>query len=225
MASELKHTEDVLVKRVEQIIQEARQKVVAAVNTTMVITYYEIGRMIVENEQNGQERAEYGKAVLKRLSAHLIQKFGKGFSVENLDRMRFFYKTYSQNSSTVLTKFNLSWSHYLFLMRIDNPDERSFYEIEATNERWSLRELKRQFDSALYERLAMSRNKDEVKALAMQGQIVTKPKDIVKDPYILEFLGLPEMPAYSETEMEGQIIEKLESFLLELGKGFTFAGR
>lgn len=225
MASELKHTEDMLLKRVEQIILEARQKVVSAVNTTMVVTYYEIGRMIVENEQNGQERAEYGKAVLKRLSAHLTQKFGKGFSVENLDRMRFFYKTYSQNSSTVLTKFNLSWSHYLFLMRIDNPDERSFYEIEATNERWSLRELKRQFDAALYERLAMSRNKDEVKALAMQGQIVTKPKDIVKDPYILEFLGLPEMPAYSETEMEGQIIEKLESFLLELGKGFTFAGR
>ena len=228
MASELKHTEDMLVKRVEQIILEARQKVVSAVNTTMVVTYYEIGRMIVENEQNGQERAEYGKAVLKRLSAHLTQKFGKGFSQRNLEQMRQFYLVYETshtNSADTVCAFSLSWSHYLFLMRIDNPDERSFYEIEATKERWSLRELKRQFDSALYERLTLSRNKDEVKALAMQGQIVTKPKDIVKDPYILEFLGLPELPAYSETEMEGQIIEKLEAFLLELGKGFTFAGR
>ncbi len=228
MANELKHTEDMLVKRAEQIILEARQKVVSAVNTAMVVTYYEIGRMIVENEQNGQERAEYGKAVLKRLSAHLTQKFGKGFSQRNLEQMRQFYLVYENshtNSADTVCAFSLSWSHYLFLMRIDNPDERSFYEIEATKERWSLRELKRQFDSALYERLTLSRNKDEVKALAMQGQIVTKPKDIVKDPYILEFLGLPELPAYSETEMEGQIIEKLEAFLLELGKGFTFAGR
>ena len=225
MKKSMDNSGDLLVKRVEQIIIEARQKVAVAVNTTMVYTYYEIGRMIVENEQNGQERAEYGKAVLKKLSAHLTQKFGKGFSVENLDRMRFFYKTYSQISSTVLTKFNLSWSHYLFLMRIDNPDERTFYEIEATNERWSLRELKRQFDSSLYERLVLSRNKSEIKALAKEGQIIASPKDIVKDPYVLEFLGLPELPDYSETEMEREIIEKIESFLLELGKGFTFAGR
>ena len=225
MKKSMDNSGDMLVKRVEQIIIEARQKVAVAVNTTMVYTYYEIGRMIVENEQNGQERAKYGKAVLKKLSAHLTQKFGKGFSVENLDRMRFFYKTYSQISSTLLTKFNLSWSHYLFLMRIDNPDERTFYEIEATKERWSLRELKRQFDSSLYERLALSRNKTEIKALAKEGQIIATPKDIVKDPYVLEFLGLPELPDYSETEMEREIIEKIESFLLELGKGFTFAGR
>ena len=142
--------------------------------------------------------------------------------------MRQFFLIYEKkriNSADSVCDFSLSWSHYLFLMRIDNPDERTFYEIEATNERWSLRELKRQFDSSLYERLALSRNKSEIKALAKEGQNIASPKDIIKDPYVLEFLGLPELPDYSETEMEREIIEKIESFLLELGKGFTFAGR
>ena len=228
MKKSMDNAGDMLVKRVEQLIIEARQKVAVAVNTTMVYTYYEIGRMIVENEQNGQERAEYGKAVLKKLSAHLTIKFGKGFSQRNLEQMRQFFLIYEKkriNSADTVCAFSLSWSHYLFLMRIDNPDERTFYEIEATNERWSLRELKRQFDSSLYERLALSRNSSEIKALAKEGQIIASPKDIVKDPYVLEFLGLPELPDYSETEMEREIIEKIESFLLELGKGFTFAGR
>ena len=145
-----------LAERIEQLIEETKKRTVATINTAMVYTYYEIGRMIVEEEQKGKLRAEYGKAVLKELSIRLTNKFGKGFSVENLDRMRYFYKTYSKtNSSTVLTnlQFSLSWSHYLKLMRIDNPEERKFYEIEARKNNWSLRELQRQFDSSLHFRV------------------------------------------------------------------------
>jgi predicted nuclease of restriction endonuclease-like (RecB) superfamily len=208
------------------LIVLARQNVVRAVNQTMVLTYFEIGKMIIEEEQQGQNRAEYGKQTLKELSKKLTQQFGKGFSVENLDRMRFFYKIYqNQISSTALTKFNLSWSHYLLLMRITNENERNFYEIEAHNNNWSLRELERQFDSALYERLALSRNQDEVKQLAEQGQIIENPTNLIKDPYILEFVGLPEQASYSETQLETALINQLETFLLELGKGFTFVGR
>ena len=217
-----------LVERIEQLIAEAKKRTISAVNTAMVYTYYEIGRIIVDDEQQGEERAQYGKAVLKELSIRLTNKFGKGFSVENLDRMRYFYKTYSKtNSSTVLTNsyFTLSWSHYLKLMRIDNPDERRFYEIEARENNWSLRELQRQFDSSLYERLQLSRDKDGIKALAKKGQIIESPKDVIKDPYVLEFLGLEELPQYSESELEQRLIDHLQTFLLELGKGFTFVGR
>ena len=224
--SEIMKTE--LVERIEQLIAEAKKRTISAVNTAMVYTYYEIGRMIVDDEQQGEERAQYGKAVLKELSIRLTNKFGKGFSVENLDRMRYFYKTYSKtNSSTVLTNsyFTLSWSHYLKLMRIDNPDERRFYEIEAKENNWSLRELQRQFDSSLYERLQLSRDKDGIKALAKKGQIIESPKDVIKDPYVLEFLGLEELPQYSESELEQRLIDHLQTFLLELGKGFTFVGR
>ena len=224
--SEIMKTE--LVERIEQLIAEAKKRTISAVNTAMVYTYYEIGRMIVDDEQQGEERAQYGKAVLKELSIRLTNKFGKGFSVENLDRMRYFYKTYSKtNSSTLLTNsyFTLSWSHYLKLMRIDNPDERRFYEIEAKENNWSLRELQRQFDSSLYERLQLSRDKDGIKALAKKGQIIESPKDVIKDPYVLEFLGLEELPQYSESELEQRLIDHLQTFLLELGKGFTFVGR
>ena len=251
-----------LADRIERLITEARKRTVAAVNTAMVYTYYEIGRMIVEDEQQGEQRAEYGKYVLKNVAEQLTRKFGKGFSLTNLELMRKFYKVYSQipqtlseeltdtlttegaNSETVsrkystpLTKsqkpqtlsaelhFTLSWSHYLKLMRIDNPEERRFYEIEATENNWSLRELQRQFDSSLYERLALSRDKAEVKALAQKGQIVEKPEDMIKDPYVLEFIGLPELPQYSESELEQRLIDHLQTFLLELGKGFTFVGR
>lgn len=215
-----------LANKIEILIQEARQHIVSSVNTAMVYTYYEIGRYIVEDEQNGQGRAEYGKSVLKKLSAYLTPKFGKGFSVDNLQNMRNFYLCYS-NYETLSrnSAFMLSWSHYLKLMRISNPEERRFYEIEATNNKWSLRELERQFDSSLYERLALSRNKDEVLRLSQQGQIVEKPQDLLKDPYILEFTGLPELPCYSEKDLEQKLIDNLQSFLLELGKGFAFVGR
>ena len=243
-----------LYNRIVALLEQSRKTVRTAVNLSMVYTYFEIGRMIVENEQNGKERAEYGKETLKNLSASLTEKFGKGWSQRNLETIRKFYLFYSTRiPQTVFAKstedenyadtqlvestkttssasqaekvFTLSWSHYLFLMRMENPEERSFYEIEAHTNDWSLSELKRQFNSGLYERLALSKNKEEVITLSKQGQIVEKAADIVKDPYILEFLGLPELPRYSETDLENKIIDHLQTFLLELGKGFTFVER
>ena len=213
-----------LYNKISSILEESRKFVATTVNTAMVQTYFEIGRLIVEEEQHGNVRAEYGKETLKNLSIKLTTNYGKGFSVTNLKQMRDFYLTY-QIRQTVSDQFTLSYSHYLFLMRIDNPEERKFYEIESSQNNWSLRELKRQFDSALYERLSLSKDKEKVKSLAVQGQIIENPCDIVKDPYVLEFLGLPEKAYYSESELESRLIEKLENFLLELGKGYTFVGR
>jgi predicted nuclease of restriction endonuclease-like (RecB) superfamily len=210
--------------KIAELLHAARQTVMRAVNQTMVYTYYEIGKMIFEDEQQGQERAKYGKQVLKELSKRLTADFGKGFSVDNLQNMRQFYLTYSIYETTS-RKFVLSWSHYLKLMRIENPDERNFYEIECATNNWSLKELQRQFDSALYERLALSRDNKGIQQLAEKGQIIEKPFDVIKDPYILEFLGLPEHHHYSETVLEQEIFDKLQHFLLELGKGFTFVGR
>ncbi|MBF9254232.1 DUF1016 family protein [Pontibacter sp. 172403-2] len=237
-----KLSDEQLFGQVSELIALARRKVIASVNTTMVTTYYQIGRLIVEHEQHGKERAAYGKGTLKQLSNVLSSKFGKGFSVENLDRMRFFYKAYAnQISSTGLTNlgsnedetnkrvampdFRLSWSHYIKLMRIENPDERRFYEIESIQNNWTLKELQRQFDSALYERLALSRDKEKVKQLSEKGQQLHQPQDLIKDPYVLEFLGLKEETAYSESKLENHIIDELQHFLLELGKGFAFVGR
>ena len=165
-----------LFNKVASLLNEARKSVVQTVNKTMVFTYFEIGRMIVEEEQNGKERAEYGKQILKELSKRLNAEFGKGFSQRNLEQMRQFYLTYSK-AQTLSAEFNLSWSHYLKLMRIDNEDERNYYEIEAYNNNWSLRELQRQFDSALYERLVLSRDKKAVKELSEKGQVIENPKD------------------------------------------------
>ncbi len=220
--------------RVSNLLKEARESVVRTVKNTMVFTYLEIGRMIVKEEQNGKERAEYGKQIIKELSSRLSTEFGKGFSVTNLQQMKNFYNIYgkqqtvsvkSDNGIVQNNNFQLSWSHYLFLMRIDNIDERKFYEIETFENNWSLRELRRQFDSSLYERLSLSRNKKAIKELSEKGQIIENAKDSLKDPYILEFIGLPENEKYSESELEQRIIDKLEHFLLELGKGFTFVGR
>ncbi|MEI6435735.1 MAG: PDDEXK nuclease domain-containing protein, partial [Bacteroidota bacterium] len=223
---------DRLYANIAGLLLAARQSVVHSVNQTIVYTYSEIGRMIVEEEQQGKERAAYGQQILKELSKKLIREFGKGFSVQNLENMRKFFLLYSPDSKSqspirISEKPNnaLSWTHYLILIRIENPDERSFYEIEALNNNWSVRELQRQFNSALYERLALSRDKEGIKQLAQAGQIIEKPTDILKDPYILEFLDLPEPHQYSESELEQALIDKLEHFLLELGKGFTFVGR
>ncbi len=215
--------------KVAQLLQQARGEVVHFVNKTMVYTYFEIGRMIVEEQQNGKERAEYGKQILQELSRRLSDDFGKGFSVDNLENMRKFYLVYG-NSETLSRKtgkpdFQLGWSHYLKLIRIDNQAERDFYEIEARQNNWSLRELKRQCDSALYQRLVLSQDKEKVKSLSKRGHLIQTPKDALKDPYILEFVGLPENRAYSETELEQKLIDKLEYFLLELGKGYTFVAR
>ena len=210
--------------KIVELLKQARNSVVRTINKTMVYTYYEIGRIIVEEEQKGKSRAEYGKQIIQELSKRLLKEFGKGFSVTNLKQMRQFYLTY-EKGQTASDEFNLSWSHYLMLMRIENPEERSFYEKEAIANNWSLRELKRQFNSALYERLALSRDKKGVKQLAEKGQIIETPQDSLKDPYVLEFVGLKENSKYSETELEQKLIDRLEHFLLELGKGFAFIGR
>lgn len=211
-------------KRAIELLQSARKQIVQQVNLTMVQTYFEIGRMIVDEEQKGKDRAEYGKHLLAGLSKTLTNEFGKGFSTTNIQQMRNFYLTY-QKQQTVSVNFTLSWSHYLKLMRIDDENERKFYEIESTKNNWSVRELNRQYDSALYTRLALSRNKGQVKELAEKGLILEQPKDVIKDPYILEFIGLPEKHSYSESDLEQGIIDKLEHFLLELGTGFTFVAR
>jgi predicted nuclease of restriction endonuclease-like (RecB) superfamily len=215
--------------KIAELIELVHQKVVTTVNLAMVNTYFEIGRMIVEEEQQGKSRAQYGKAVLKNLSDRLVNKYGKGFSERNLEQMRQFYLVYSipQTLSAELSKprFTISWSHYLVLMRIENANERSFYEIEATNENWSLSTLKRQYHSSLYERLALSRDKDEVMKLATKGNTIEKPSDILKNPLTLEFLGLEEKNAYSESDLEAALLSKIQHFLLELGKGFLFEAR
>ena len=205
------------------LLVEARQSVVKQVNSTMIKTYYEIGRRIVEQEQQGKEVANYGDYILVRLSESLSGSFGKGFSKRNLELMRQFYLTYRIAKSPISQ--SLSWTHYIRLMRISDPDERRFYEIEAANNNWSVRELNRQFDSALYQRLALSRDKEAVKELAIKGQTIEKPEDILKDPYVLEFTGLPELPQYTESKPEQRLIDELQTFLLELGKGFSFVGR
>lgn len=229
----------IFLEQVSDILENARKSVKTAVNLAMVYSYYEIGRMIVEEEQKGSERAGYGKYIIKELSEYLTQKFGKGFSTTNLKQMRQFYLVYVNdeigqtlsdrfpNLPTTKNgrKFFLSWSHYLKLMRIDNVDERHFYEIEAAKNDWSISELKRQFNSALYERLRLSTDKHKVQQLSQHGQIIEKTSDVVKDPYVLEFLGLQELPEYSETELESRIIDHLQTFLLELGTGFAFVGR
>ena len=224
MSKTEKTIKNIFYNKVSELLKEARRGVAQTVNKTMVYTYFEIGRMIVEEEQNGEERAKYGKQILKELSTRLKSEFGKGFSQRNLEQMRQFYLKYSK-TQTPSAEFNLSWSHYLNLMRIDNVDERKYYEIEAFKNNWSLRELQRQFDSALYERLVLSRDKKAVKELSEKGQVLENPKDTLKDPYILEFIGLPENSKYSETDLEQRIIDKLEHFLLELGKGYAFIGR
>jgi predicted nuclease of restriction endonuclease-like (RecB) superfamily len=187
----------------------------------MVQTYFEVGKIIVEHEQEGKEKAEYGKATLKDLSSKLTGEFGKGFSVDNLENMRRFYLTY--NSETVSRKFSLSWSHYVSLIKLDDL-ARKFYEIEATKNYWGVREMNRQISSSLFERLAISKDDKRVRKLSEEGQIIENPDDIIKEPYVLEFLDL-EHKKYSENELEEKIIDNLEHFLLELGKGFSFVGR
>lgn len=242
-----------LITELRGLIQSARHAAATTVNTLQVLTNFEIGRRIVEHEQKGAERAEYGKKLLKMLSVQLTEEFGRGFSKSNLAAMRAFYLAWSDRvqilqkasgkliapeihqkpsgklgiSATPSRKspFTLSWSHYVLLLTIKNTEERSFYEIEATNEGWSLPELKRQLASGLYERLALSRDKDGVRQLASEGHVIVKPEDMLKEPYVLEFLGLDEKSGYSESDLETAIIDRLEHFLLELGKGYLFEAR
>jgi predicted nuclease of restriction endonuclease-like (RecB) superfamily len=246
-----------LLASIRDVIRQSRKAVAYGVNTAMVLTNYEIGRLIVEHEQKGKTRAEYGAELLEGLSARLTEEFGKGFSARNLRSFRSFFMTYCDRAPKIWqtpsaklvtaqrprtpsgelapvriwqkpsakSHFTLSWSHYVFLMSITDEAERNFYEIEATNEHWSLPELRRQFDSSLYERLSLSRDKKKVAALSRKGHVVEKPEDAMKDPYVLEFLGLKEKAGYSENDLETAIINRIEQFLLELGKGFLFEAR
>jgi predicted nuclease of restriction endonuclease-like (RecB) superfamily len=255
-----------LFKNIKSLVEQSKQELYAVANVTLTETYFHTGRLIVEYEQQGSNRAVYAKETLINLSHKLTAVLGKGFSVDNLENMRKFYIVYKddylkhisknkksepvarkltntsksetlsrksipiQKSETVsrklgLSPFKLSWSHYILLTNIENSIERKFYEIETIPENWSFRELKKQYESALFERLALSRNKAKVKELSKKGHVIKSPSDVIKDPYILEFLGLEERDSYSENDLEIAIINKLEHFLSELGKGFLFVER
>lgn len=238
--------ETLLFSSIKSLIQEAQKAVVRNVNTTMLLTYFHIGRMIVEEEQKGKNRAAYATETLKQLSKYLIKEFGKGYSYTNLEYIRKFYLIYqnripqslieeltvtsnnkktqsaieestrTKKSASAMRKseiaqslivqfekpFVLSWTHYIQLLKIADEDERSFYEIEAANNNWSVRELQRQYNAALYERVALSRDKKGVKDLATKGQVIEKPTDALKSHYVLEFLDLKEDNRYSETDLE-----------------------
>lgn len=239
-------------RQIREIILQGRHAVYRQINTIKVITNFMIGEIIIKNEQSGAKRAGYGKETLKTVSEKLTKEFGRGFSVDNLELMRSFYINYQnkfilneRSNSETLSRISetdkisetsswissdehnlltLSWSHFVLLLKIDER-ERGFYEIESINNNWSIRELERQYNSSLYERLALSKNKEKVRLLSQKGQLVINASDLIKQPYILEFLGLNEEAAYSESDLESAIIDKIEHFLLELGKGFLFEAR
>ncbi len=251
--------EEKLYERVAAILDEARSRVARTVNTAMVHAYWLIGREIVEVEQQGKERAGYGDEVVSRLAARLSNRFGKGFTITGLKRMRQFYRAFPDGSAIpvdlggpdkgaasrhlshlpekgaaarhlsvpagALFPPMLSWTHYRLLITVDRSEARSFYEIEAAREAWSVRELERQIASLLFERLSMNRDKEQVLALARRGQEVAVPGDVLKDPFVLEFLDLKEKPSVQERDLEQAIIDRLEEFLLEMGKGFCFVAR
>ncbi len=227
-----------------ELIRYARGVAARQVNIIQLMTYFTIGKWIVDVEQGGKKRAVYGKKIIENLSDRLNSEFDKGFSVSNIKNARRFYLMYKdrisqtvfdqfavQKSQTVFSElekhppFTLPWSHYLQLMRIEDVKERAFYEIEATKENWSIRTLQRQYNSSYYERLALSRDKDGVKALAVEGNQITKPTDIIKQPTVLEFLGLEERDKYVESDLETAIINKLQKFIMEMGKGYLFEAR
>ena len=246
--TEVLTNEDVAIERLcantVALVKHARNIAVQQVNMIQLLTYYTIGKWIIEVQQKGETRARYGSQVIKRLSEEMKKNFERGFSEDSLKNARKFYLTYKdridetvfhlfavEKSETVFSLFEerppfiVSWSHYLQLMRIENEDERSFYEIESAKSGWSVRTLQRQYNSSLYERLALSRDKEAVLQLAKRGNIIIKPEDIVKQPTVLEFLGMEEKTKYSETDLETAIIDKLQKFLLEMGKGYLFESR
>ena len=217
-------TSNNLYGQIAELIKSARKQVATQVNTALLVTYWNVGRIIVEDEQKSEHRAEYGKQVLKELSKRLTKDFGKGFSRPNLHWMRELYIKYPI-CQTLSNK--LSWSHYCELLTISDDDKRSFYEQECINAHWSFRELKRQIESSLFERLLLSdgqANKEKVMQLASKGIEMNQPSDIIKDPYVLEFVGVPENKPLMESDLERMLVRGIEDFLLELGRGFMFVG-
>ncbi len=255
-----------LVELCRRTHEETRHSAARAVDRSLVVRNWLFGWYIVEYEQSGADRAEYGAQTIEKLSTALRERIGRGFSVRSLEQFRRFYVQFEETlpqagtpqtvsavsaaaqipqtpsakstasgeelsrvlrsaSTALLERLSLGWSHYVTLLSVTNPEARRFYEIEAAENAWSVRELKRQLDRSLYERLALSRDKHEVRRLAREGQVVEKASDLIKDPVVLEFLGLEEKPAYSENDLEIAIIDRLQQFLLELGKGFLFEAR
>ena len=218
------HLMNPLIGEIKNILDTARSNVAKEVNNELIISYWKIGEIIVRYEQNESICAAYGEQTLKQLSKALTSEFGKGFSRSDLQNMRAFYLNY-ENCQSVTGK--LSWTHYCELLTISDRNKRSFYEKEAINSNWSVRELKRQINTSLYERLLLSKgevNKQEVLNLALNGIEITKPKDIIKDPYVFEFLGIPEDKPVIESDLEKALVQQIEKFLLELGRGFMFVG-
>jgi predicted nuclease of restriction endonuclease-like (RecB) superfamily len=210
-----------LIRQIAECFEHGKVQAVTQVNSVLLETYWQVGRFMIEFEQSGQNRAEYGSQLLKELSRDLKVRLGKGFSRSNLQYMRLLYLAYP-NCQTLSGK--LSWSHYIELLAVSDELARSFYEQQCIRENWSVRELKRQKDVALFERLALSKNREEILTLAREGQQIESVQDVVKDPYVFEFLEMSERN-YRESELEQRLIEKLEQFLLELGKGFAFIGQ
>jgi predicted nuclease of restriction endonuclease-like (RecB) superfamily len=211
-----------LLERISGTFNHAQLRAAQAVNSILIDTYWQVGQHIVEFEQAGQQRAAYGKALLEALARDLTLRHGRGFSRSNLNHMRLFYQRYPICAKA---SRKLSWSHYVELLKLDDPLERGFYEQQAIAERWSVPELKRQKAASLFLRLAASKDKVGVLQLATQGQILEQPADLLREPYIFEFLKIPEPHQVSETELETLLCDHLQPFLLELGKGFTFVGR
>tara|TARA_Y100000310_G_scaffold277447_1_gene295182 strand:- start:488 stop:1444 length:957 start_codon:yes stop_codon:yes gene_type:complete len=203
-----------------KLLEKARSRAYIKVNTIMVETYWNIGRIIVEEEQKGEKRAKYGTYLIKELSRKLTERYGKGFSVPNLRKMRQFFQYYPIRSPA---GSELSWTHIRRIIRVKDKQIRDFYLIECANNKWSKRELNRQINSMLYERLTLSLDKKKVKQLSQKGQVVSKPEDLIKDPFVFEFLGLKEIVC--EKDLEKALIDNLQKFLLELGKGFSFVAR
>ncbi|MGB2840997.1 MAG: PDDEXK nuclease domain-containing protein [Halobacteriota archaeon] len=213
---------DTTYQNIKAILEKARSTAYRAVNFAMVQAYWVVGRIIVEEEQKGEARAEYGKGLIKELSIRLTKDYGRGFDESNLRNMRFFYHTF-QNCDAL--RHELSWTHYRLLLRIEKGEARNFYMLESVKNNWSTRELERQINSLLYERLALSKDREKVLELSTEGQVIQEPKDIIKDPYVLEFLDLKGSRNFLEKDLEHALIDELQAFLLELGKGFSFVAR
>lgn len=213
---------DRVYQNIKEVLMQSRSRAWQAVNTAMVVSYWEIGRIIIEEEQKGKARARYGDYLLDTLSERLTIEFGKGFDRTNISKMRAFYLAYPIVDAL---RPQLTWTHYRLLLRLEKPEARTFYETEASNSRWSTRELERQISSLMFERLALSRNKRGVKALASRGHEIHKPEDLVKDTYVLEFTGIRQDARVQEKDLEQALTDKLQQFLLELGKGFSFVSR
>jgi predicted nuclease of restriction endonuclease-like (RecB) superfamily len=215
-----------LINELKQIVAKAKYSAIVAVNSEMLKAYYEIGRRIVEQEQKGKSRAKYGEKLINMISKELTREFGKGYSVSSLKNKRLFYLVYKdKKSQTVSGQFDLSWSHYCELIKIDDESKRKYFEKYAVLENLSVRDLKRQIYSLHYERLLLSKDKKALLEYEKKGNIPSKSEDVIKDPYVLDFLGLDENTKHQEKDVESKILDKLQKFLLELGQGFSFVAR